>query len=138
MRGAEKTFWSHSTGAWCCKNWHTALLTAAVTVLSVVQVGAGALGCEFLKNFALMGTSCGGWPSLFDAASSAVLLLAGMLRSSRCVRFEWPFLAVYSHWSWCNECCPQPINPCLVPSMAVARQNCLASCLLTDKSCSRV
>ena len=23
------------------------------------QVGAGALGCEFLKNFALMGTSCG-------------------------------------------------------------------------------
>ena len=25
----------------------------------VYQVGAGALGCEFLKNFAMMGVSCG-------------------------------------------------------------------------------
>lgn len=88
-------------------------------MLSAVQVGAGALGCEFLKNFALMGTSCGGWPYLLDAAlPSAVLLLAGMLRSSHysvlslrlsgswcaadllSVRLEWPFLPADDEGRW--------------------------------------
>lgn len=32
---------------------------ALLKLTLTAQVGAGALGCEFLKNFALMGTSCG-------------------------------------------------------------------------------
>ncbi|CAG9465807.1 unnamed protein product [Pedinophyceae sp. YPF-701] len=35
-------------------------LHAKVAALNVFTVGAGALGCEFLKNFALMGVGCGG------------------------------------------------------------------------------
>lgn len=34
-------------------------LQAKLEALQVFLVGAGALGCEFLKNFALMGVSCG-------------------------------------------------------------------------------
>lgn len=35
------------------------LLFVFVSVWWLAQVGCGALGCEFLKNFALIGLACG-------------------------------------------------------------------------------
>ena len=35
------------------------MLLLSLLSLLPYQVGAGALGCEFLKNFAMMGVACG-------------------------------------------------------------------------------
>ncbi len=34
-------------------------MQAKLEALNLFMVGAGALGCEFLKNFAMMGVACG-------------------------------------------------------------------------------
>ena len=52
-------------GASVCANFFLRLLlwcwlcVCLDCVLCFVQVGCGALGCEFLKNFALIGLACG-------------------------------------------------------------------------------
>ena len=38
---------------------HVSLLVVIRVCHVFVQVGCGALGCEFLKNFALIGLACG-------------------------------------------------------------------------------
>lgn len=54
-------------------------LQARLASLRTFLVGAGALGCEFLKNFALMGVACGDAPPAPGGAAAAAAATPGVI-----------------------------------------------------------
>ena len=44
---------------WCARAFCSRTCFALCWMMKMWQVGCGALGCEFLKNFALVGLACG-------------------------------------------------------------------------------